>query len=696
MRRMQLSIVIVNYDTSSMLRESLGSVLRESSGLDAECIVVDNHSPDGSARMVATEFPGVQLIANSVNVGFSTGVNQGLARARGEYVLVLNADTLMLAGSIRALVDFMDDHPDCGIAGPRLQYGDGRLQPSCRTFYSFKTLLLRRTALGRLLPDHPEARRHMMLDWNHGSVRKVDWVLGAAMMVRRRALEHVGPMDERYFLYLEDVDWCYRMKQAGWAVYFCPYSRVVHYYRQGSRDAGLFNPDLWIHLESAVRYYDKWGELAYLLKCYLAPMRLPAYVLLDAVLLVWAIWGWTDPPWSMAPIGIVLLTAGWLGHYRLRGGEGVAELVWRALMNVSLGLLASGLFFWMTRVPLPHLFRSRLALVQALPSGALTLALTRWLVLKLRRWLTRRRLTLRRCVIVGTDQTARQLADALSADPSLGYDVAGFVGTGAGAAPLLGRPDELPALAGAVRAQEVLFVQGGAGIEALMGPVVACRRLPLDVKIVLSSPEAYLFSANVVDLCDFTAVDLPGTPLDELSRALKRGFDLFVAVGALLLLSPLLAAIALAIRKADGGPALEELEHIGAGERPFRLLRFRTSPAGASTSAASEESPAGTPFQAFLRRHKLDKLPELFNVLTGEMSLVGPRPPLAEEVAGYRDWHHSRFVERPGITGLWQVEKLRKWRFDQMVRLDLYYVLNRSLALDLQILLKTLVMVLAG
>ncbi|MBI4871413.1 MAG: sugar transferase, partial [Candidatus Riflebacteria bacterium] len=112
-------------------------------------------------------------------------------------------------------------------------------------------------------------------------------------------------------------------------------------------------------------------------------------------------------------------------------------------------------------------------------------------------------------------------------------------------------------------------------------------------------------------------------------------------------------------------------------------------------ASEGEGPPPCSALAAFLRRRRLDKLPELINVVAGDMSLVGPRPPLPEEVASYAGWHHCRFAEKPGVTGLWQVEKFRKWRFDQMVRLDLYYVLNRSFLLDLQILLKTVALVFA-
>jgi lipopolysaccharide/colanic/teichoic acid biosynthesis glycosyltransferase len=222
----------------------------------------------------------------------------------------------------------------------------------------------------------------------------------------------------------------------------------------------------------------------------------------------------------------------------------------------------------------------------------------------------------------------------------------------------------------------------------------------LDVKIVLTTPEAYLFALRSVDLADYTVIELPATPLDGPSRFLKRALDVTVSAGLLLLLSPLLALIAWLIRLHDGGPALVAQEHIGADEVPFRLLKFRTTEPGLRPSvplsaAGAETPPPASSLAAFLRARRLDKLPELFNVLVGDMSLVGPRPPLPEEVSMYASWHRCRFAEKPGLTGLWQVEKFRKWRFDQMVRLDLYYVLNRSLALDLQILLRTIATVFA-
>ncbi len=692
-------MIIVNYDTVDFLRRSIKSVRRESIGLRAELIVVDNDSPDSSARMVEEEFPDVKLIANAVNVGFSAGTNQAIQAARGEFFLVLNADTVILPGALRTLVDFMDDHPDCGIAGPRLKYPDGRLQASCRTFYTFKTLLFRRTLLGRLFPNHPAVKEHLMQGWNHDSVRKIDWILGAAMMVRRRAVEQIGLMDERYFLYLEDVDWCFRMKQAGWAVYFCPDAEVTHVYRQASREPGLLNPDLWSHLESAVRYYDKWGELVYELKAHVSLLKLPAFLLLDALLLFMAIWGWSDWPVSIIPILLLQALAIGMGYYRFQGTEGIAELALGAARPVTAGILAGGLFFYLTQLPLPHLYRSRLAFLSAVPRAILALTSVRWLLLQLRRWLAMRRIARRRCVVVGTGPVALELAGRIGAEPGLGFEVAGFVGEDRTLSPLLGPVDSLPDLARSIRAQEVIFVQEKGSLESLMAPVVACRQANLDVKVVLTAPGAYLLSIDQIDLCDFPAMDLPGVPLDGLSRLLKRTMDVGIASATLFLLSPLLLLIGLGLKLRDGGPALIAQEHIGAGGLPYRMLKFRTTALMPDSDGLSphdsENTPAASPFAELVRKRKLEKLPQLLNVLRGEMSLVGPRPPRPQDVGQYHDWHHSRFAEKPGVTGLWQVEKDSKWRFEQMVRLDLYYVLHRSLLLDLKVLLKSAARVLA-
>lgn len=225
---LDLTICIVNWNTCADLRQALASVFAQAQQVACEVIVVDNGSRDGSPQMVRQEFPAAQLIANRVNRGFAAGNNQALRRARGRYCLLLNPDVIAHPGALRETVSFMEAHRQAGAAGLRILNPDGTLQYSCRRFPRLATGLFRKVPLGRLLPDNRWNREYLMSDWAHDTVREVDWVSGAAMCLRRAALEQVGLFDEGYYMFCEDVDWCYRARQAGWKVYYVPQAVVTH------------------------------------------------------------------------------------------------------------------------------------------------------------------------------------------------------------------------------------------------------------------------------------------------------------------------------------------------------------------------------------------------------------------------------------------------------------------------------------
>ena len=277
---MDVSVIIVSYNSASVLRPCLEALSRQEYSGETEVIVVDNASSDGAPDMVRENFPWVQLIAGSENVGYSKGVNVGIRRATGRFFFILNPDTVVRKDSIRKLVDFMEETPDAGIVGPKLVFHDGNVQLSCRRFYTFKVLLLRRTPLGKLFKDSKAVRDHLMLDYDHQRTAEVDWILGAAMFVRREAVESVGLMDERFFLYFEDVDWCYRMAQNGLKVYYYPDSVVVHGYARESAQS-VMNRSFIAHLVSLFRYYEKWNAVLYFLKKYREVGKVALFVLMD-------------------------------------------------------------------------------------------------------------------------------------------------------------------------------------------------------------------------------------------------------------------------------------------------------------------------------------------------------------------------------------------------------------------------------
>ncbi|MFO8182703.1 MAG: glycosyltransferase family 2 protein [Candidatus Aegiribacteria sp.] len=229
----ELSVLIVNYNSGRMLADCLRSVYSTVSTAPMEVIVVDNDSTDGSAEAAAKEFPRATFILNDFNNWFTGGTNQAILASRGRYLLCLNPDTVCHPGAIDGLVDFMDSTPKAGVAGPRLLNGDGTLQPSCRKFLKSRYLLLKHLLPWSLLPDGWK-RKAVLEYWDHGGTIRSDWVIGACILVRRKAVEEVGLKDEGFPMFHEETDWCFRMREKGWETWFLHTSTVTHF---GSQSA---------------------------------------------------------------------------------------------------------------------------------------------------------------------------------------------------------------------------------------------------------------------------------------------------------------------------------------------------------------------------------------------------------------------------------------------------------------------------
>jgi GT2 family glycosyltransferase len=228
--RMDLSLIIVHYKSLVPLLACLEALEADTAGLTVETVVVDNDSRDGAAAALAERFPAVRLLTNPDNRGYARAVNQGLQASTGDFVLVMNPDCEVRPGAVRALRQHLLDHAGTALAGPKILNPDGSLEFSARAFPDHLTFLFNRySLLTRMFPGNPFSRRYLLTDWDHASTRQVDWVSGACMMVRRAAIERVGGMDEQFFMFNEDVDWCRRMKLAGWAVSYVPDAVVVHH-----------------------------------------------------------------------------------------------------------------------------------------------------------------------------------------------------------------------------------------------------------------------------------------------------------------------------------------------------------------------------------------------------------------------------------------------------------------------------------
>jgi hypothetical protein len=269
-----VSLVVVSWNTCGLLRQCLQSIVDEpgveivdggaqprgAGSLAAEIIVVDNASDDGSARMVQAEFPQAQVIANRHNAGFAAANNQAIAQARGQVLFLLNPDAYLLPGALAGLVRFLRDHPEAAVAGPNVLNPDGSWQAAAFRFATLWDLFCEAVFLSVLWPRSPLFARKELGGFQRDAVREVDWVQGCALAARRNVWDAVGPFDEGYWMYVEELDWCRRAKDMGYRIFFTPGAQVVHY---GKRSVARARASVLPQgFRSHFRYYRKFDGRA--------------------------------------------------------------------------------------------------------------------------------------------------------------------------------------------------------------------------------------------------------------------------------------------------------------------------------------------------------------------------------------------------------------------------------------------------
>lgn len=267
---LDLSIVVVSFNTRETTRTCLKKIQECDPALSWEVIVVDNASDDGSARMVEQEFPRARLIRLPANRGFAGGNNAGIREASGRYVLLLNSDAFIGPGVLESTIAFMDDHPEAGILGCRLTNPDGSMQASARMHPSPLNKLLVMTGLTARRPSSRFFGRVDFSWWDHAHPLEVGWVVGAYFLIRREVFDDTGPLDERYFLYFEEIDFCRAAQKAGWSVVFYPHAQVVHLGGQsaaqsGGRISAQGRQMVTQRIRSELRYYRKWHGLSWVI-----------------------------------------------------------------------------------------------------------------------------------------------------------------------------------------------------------------------------------------------------------------------------------------------------------------------------------------------------------------------------------------------------------------------------------------------
>jgi len=225
---LDLSVITVSWNTKNLLRDCLDSIYEQAGNIDFEVIVVDNASVDGSCNMVRDLFPNAVLIANSTNRGYAAALNQGMRIAKGKYFLILNSDIIICDKAVQRTVAYAKEHPEAAVVGCQVWEDQDKVQMTCFKFPSVLNLFLDTFGLNRLLPNNRFFGREWMFWWHRDSERQVDVVSGMFMLVRRKAVDEVGLMDEQFFLLFEETDWCYRFAKGGWKMMFWPGAKIIH------------------------------------------------------------------------------------------------------------------------------------------------------------------------------------------------------------------------------------------------------------------------------------------------------------------------------------------------------------------------------------------------------------------------------------------------------------------------------------
>ena len=701
-----VSVVLIAYQTGDELILAAESATSQANALgrQPELILIDNSPDDRSCRALRRWASGqshaIKLVTrhNRRNLGFGRAVNQGLQLATNDLVLLLNPDAELLDGALAILVEKLTKTPEAGLIAPRLVLPSGDLQESPRRFYNLATALARRTPFRHTRRGKQAQDRHLYSDTvsllqgssstsppSHlfgGSVQAVDWVSGAVMLLRRSALPSRVPFDGRYFLYFEDVDLCRQLRAAGKLVLFAPDACARHSFGAASRHQVPWNPLLWQHALSGLLYADRWSAPWWKAR----PLRrLATHAtrgLMTAMLLVvtTVIFLPLVSAATFVPILLLLLPRERTG---IAGRAPLPSLLHLSGVLLGLGLLAAllkegtltwggveQLILWTLSTTLllrlaSHLARTGARVLRGLGIGH------------------------RPCLVVGHGKEAEDFLRALSEQTDEGLHVAGTVRLGTDDRPSLtntpplGEWTSIREIVERLRAHKVLVCCPPERLALVAEGLPALRASGVDVSYVLQDSVELLQHEQTAELAGYPLLQLGRSGGGLLgARAWEGGERLLAMLGLGLLapFTPLLAALSVL---ASGRPPLTRVPRAGLGGNTFSMFRLRTG-------AGDSDEVGGGILGRFLRWAHLDELPQLLNVLRGEMSFVGPRPVRPEVAMALPPGQRARFQVRPGITGIWQLDRMRRWRLEQMLNSDLLYVLRRSPSLDLRILAQTL------
>ncbi|MCK9209503.1 MAG: glycosyltransferase [Ignavibacteriaceae bacterium] len=650
---MDLSIIIVNYNVKEFLQNLLTSLFKAVTNISSEIIVVDNGSDDGSVELLREKFPQVTLIANNENLGFSKANNLGLKIAKGKFLLLLNPDTIVQEDTFEKLIKFFNQHRDAGMTGCKILNPDGTLQLACRrSFPGPWTSFCKVSGLSALFPNSKLFARYNLTFMDENQSYEVDAVSGSFMMVRREVFEKIGGLDEQFFMYGEDLDWCYRVQKAGWKVYYVHETTIIHYKGESTKRSSLdetkvfYNAmDLFVkkHFASSllVEIILRLAIIFRQLLAFLGKQKLPvAALLLDFLFFDLSLF----------------LTEKLYSHFRTWRGfpESTYLIVYTIPAFVQIFVNASSGAYKKESLPVFRIFPALLSgffVISSLTyffkdfaySRGVVLLTFIFLIFLLSGWRILFRLifkiglpqvdkTIVKTLVVGTTKSSLEIAKKLKEKPSSYHAIIGLIsetrkeiGNHFGAFEVIGSLQNIQKVIREKKISEVIFPSEEVSYTAMMSAVANCQKENVEFKLAGSNLDFLVGKSSVYLLEDIPFIEITYNISQIGHRFIKRSFDLLF--GLLLLFT----------------------------FYPFFFLK-----------------------KNLLNRKSLimDFILEIPNVVKGKISFVGPKENIASNL----------FLGKRGITGIWFTDSENE---ENLEKLNIFYAKNQNIWLDLELLSKT-------
>jgi len=685
---MELSIVIVNFNVKHFLEQALISIQKAIRHINCEVFVVDNASQDASVAMVRQKFPWVKLIVNTQNLGFAVANNQALKLASGKYIACINPDTIIQEDTFITLIQFFETHPEVGMAGCKILNPDGTLQLACRRSIPTPWVAFTKiSGLSKLFPKSKLFGQYNLTYLDPDQTSEVEAISGSFMLIRRTALDQVGYFDETWFMYAEDLDLCYRFRQAGWKIYYLPSTKIIHFKGESSKESDFDTIRLFYQaMRLFVAKYHKSKFLQVLLivaigvragvhfiKHFLTMLAVPFIdlILMNAALVL-ALLVWFGHLKHLHSYLIVtgLYSTVWLGAFffsscyskhRFAATYSMLAVISGLLVNASLTFFFNQIAYSRAVVLIAGLFNFIF-----LPGWRLLIKLTaRWGPFHFQPTL-QHTLWDQRTLLIGSGLAVEKLISKLQRKIDWGYEIVGIVsfdpadiGKQIGGIDVLGTVNNLSAIIKRQRVRDVIFSTKQIAYDKIMEVMHQSKGLGINYRLVPDNLEVIIGKSSIDHLDLLPLIEIDNKIDRPVSIVLKRSFDIFISFFLIIITSPWL----LYLRCLRGIPLKRNLIR-GVNGEVVPLWEF--------------DSPKAV-------RGKF--LPCLFSVLVGDVSLVGTEIVMT---SGAEADSGKIFAIKPGLTGLNRIAKQENLNESEKQRRDLYYMKNYSLILDIEIILKTI------